>query len=584
MKKKVIESPFYHFYQRYFRCRLLFVAGLLALIIFGVAAGNINPYLYGKIIDFITSGNLASLRKYIAVYFFATVAAAGLGMLEGYLGQILSFVVTNEVKKELFNKIIRIRFKKLDEYTVGELISRLESDACTVVEYYINLATSMVMIIFNLIVSVYFVLAISTALSAVAILFIPVTVMITIIYRKKFRELAKKQKEFSDKYFGFINESFSNIKGVRSYQLEDSISEKFMKFVEKNLKLTKQSAWLENTMSILNKLISTMFTLVIIYVSAVFIFEGKLTIGGMVAFNTYIDKLFNAVSRILDLNMDAQNVAVCLGRIESIQKEPDEVQLSDTDERIFRLPIENIRIDRLSFKYKEQSVLTGLSMHLSRPGFYSIVGENGCGKSTLARLLVRFYDVDEGAILFNGVDQREFSLKYIRENITYIQKEVFITNDSLINNIKLANTDIPDSEIKKVCERVGLTEVAEALPEGYNTKLGENGSFLSSGQKQRINIARALVRNSPVFLLDEVTSDLDGKSEKEIVCLIREMANQSLIIFISHKLTSIVSSDRIFVMQSGVLQAQGTHEQLMAENELYQDLFKQNEEDKKVTV
>lgn len=584
MKERVTNSAFYSFYQRYFRHRLLFVAGLLALIIFGVATGNINPYLYGKIIDFITTGNLASLRIYIVIYFFATIVSAGLGMLEGYMGQIFSFVVTNEVKKELFNKIMRMRFKRLDEYTVGELISRLESDADTVVGYYINVATSIVMIIFNLIVSVYFVLAISTALSAVAVLFIPSTMIITLIYRKKFRKLAKKQKEFFDKYFGFVNESFSNIKGMRSYQLEDNIGEKFIKFIEKNLKLTKQSTKLENMMSVLNKLISTVFTLAIIYLSAIFIFEGKLTIGSMVAFNTYINKLFDAVSRILDLNIDAQNVAVCLGRIESIQKEPDEFQLYIDDGKISWLPIENIHINGLSFKYKEQYVLTGLSMHLSRPGFYGIVGKNGCGKSTLAKLLIRFYDADEGAIQFNGVDQREFSLKYIRENITYIQKEVFITNDSLINNIKVANPEISDSEIIKACERVGLSEIVETLPDGYNTRLGENGSSLSSGQKQRINIARALIRKSSVILLDEVTSDLDGKSEKEIVSLIHEMANQSLIIFISHKLTSIVSSDKIFVMHHGVLQAQGTHEQLIAEDKLYQDLFKQDEEDKKANA
>jgi len=574
--KKIKENKFFRFYQRYFKNRMGFIVALLLLIIVGVATSNIGPLLYGRMIDFITTSNLNDLTNYIVIYFFVIMGSVGMGVLEGYLGQILSFKITNDVKMKLYNKILHMRFKKLDEFTVGELISRLESDAGSIVDYYINFATSVALIIFNLIISLYFVFSISIQLSTVSILFIPASVMITVVFRGKFKALSKKEKKFSDKYYGFINEAFANLKGIRSYQLEDSFASRFKGFIAQRFGLVKRSIFLENSMNILSQLITLVFTLVVIYLSAVLIMEGKLTVGSMVAFNTYINNLFNAVSRILNLNISAQSVSVSMDRIEAFENEMDETDLHcATDEK--DIVIHSISLEGVSFAYKDTPVLQNLSMQLDKNGLYGIVGNNGCGKSTLAKLLIRFYDIDSGYIKFNGINQHEININSLRNNFTYIQKEIFITNESLLENIKIANRHAGYKDVVWACEKAGLTQMIENLPEKYETKLGENGSLLSSGQKQKLNIARAILRQTPVFLLDEVTSDLDGAAEKEILSIIQNIATQSIVIFISHKASSLMGCDQIYVMADGQFVAQGSHNQLINNNTLYRKLFSGNE-------
>ncbi len=561
-----------YFFKRYVYIGKKYLILLIGLIFIGSLVGNISPYLYGKILDSITSGDMDLLGKIIIIYFFVTLFTNLLSMLEGYIGQVVNFRLSKNAQTDLFDKIIRMKTTAYSKYEVGELISRLNGDADSIVTFGINLITGILHIAVNIMVSIYFVITISIRLSSVAIFYIPTTFLVTYISRKYFKELAEKRKRFGDKYFSFQNEVFSNNVGIKSFQLEDKTNNKYNSFIDKEFHLLKRSIYMGNIIQLANSLISVISSLYIIYLSAIFINAGILTIGLMVSFNTYINKLFSSISQISSINISLQEVMVSINRIIKVMSEDSEPK----DESIFKEQSNpTLECVDITFSYgdEKENVLTNMTIDIDKFGLYSIVGSNGCGKSTFVKLLTRLYDVESGHIYINEVNYLELPYDFIRSQITYVQKEEFFFNDTIINNIRLADQSLKEEDVENMCKKVGLDEFIKTLPEGYETIIGEGGSTLSSGQKQKLSIARALLRNTPIYVFDESTANLDGKSEKDIMKIIKEHSKTSIILFISHKISSIIDSDKIFVFQDGRVVDSGDHDYLLNNSYKYKELF-----------
>lgn len=569
---KIDREKLKWFFKRYVYIGKKYLILIIGLIFIGSLVGNISPYLYGKMLDSITLGDMDLLIKFIIIYFFITLFTNLLSILEGYIGQVVNFRLSKNAQKELFNKMIRMRTSSYSKYEVGELLSRLNGDADSIVSFGINLITSILHIAVNIAVSLYFVITISIRLSSVAIFYIPATFLVTYLARKYFKELAERRKKFSDKYFSFQNEIFSNNTGVKSFQLENKTNDKYKNFIDKEFHLLKRSIYLGNIMQLVSSLITTISSLYIIYLSAVLIKDGILTIGLMVSFNTYINKFFSSMSQVFSINISLQEVMVSLNRIIKVMSEESE----DGNELIFeKQSSHTLECVDITFSYddEKEKVLTDMNVSVDKCGLYSIVGSNGCGKSTFAKLLVKLYDVELGHIYINGVDYFELPYSYIRSHITYVQKEEFFFNDTIINNIRLADESLKEEDIERMCRKVGLDEFIKTLPEGYRTIIGESGSTLSSGQKQKLSIARALLRDTPIYIFDEITANLDGKAERDIIRVMKEYGKKSIILFISHKISSIVDSDKIFVFEGGKIIDSGDHDYLLENNHIYKELF-----------
>ena len=417
-------------------------------------------------------------------------------------------------------------------------------------------------------------LTISAKLSSVAIFYIPTSFFITLMSRKYYKLLALERKKLGDQYYSYLNESFSNNVGIKSFKLEKVIFSKFDGFISRELKLLKKSFVLSGIMQVLTTFVTVVSSLYIIYLSAILIKSDLLTIGTMVSFNTYINKLFSSISQVLGLNISKQEVSVFIDRIWNLFSEKSE---QDDEKNDVLITNENrLEVERADFSYVEDNdaVISNLNFKLTAPGFYSFVGKNGCGKSTLAKLLIKLYSLDNGKIEINGSGYNDCSVYSIRDTITYIQKEDFFINESVYYNLLLANENASMEEIHNICNNVGIGEFIETLPDKYDTVIGEGGSTLSSGQKQKLNVARALLRNTSIIIFDEITANLDGKAEKEIIALLKEISKKSIVIFISHKASSIMQSDKIFLMDKGSIIDSGTHEELIKNNSIYQDLFK----------
>lgn len=547
----------------------------LVLMIFGgTFIKNINPYIYGEMLDSISSSNMEYLIKLIEIYFSTTIFTTLLGIYEDYLGNTLSFKMSKKVQSDMFDKIIRLKTKDYEKYDTGELIYRLNGDADEIVSFCMNVITSFLHILVNIIISSYFVFKISMQLTSVAIFYIPASFLVTFLSRKLFKELAKMRKEFNDKYYSFQNEAFSNNTGIKSYMLEDMAKETLENFFSKDFRILKRSIFLNNAIEFLNTLITVISSLYIIYLSAILIKENLLTIGTMVSFNTYINNLFSSISEVLKLNISKQDIIISLDRVNEIMSNNSEKkEILEDNLSLRHIDIEGKEI-YFGYSEKDKLVLNNFSFKISSFGFYGFVGENGCGKSTIAKLLMKLYDIEHGELKLNEVSYEDIPKEKLRKNITYVQKEDFFFNDTILNNIRLGDRSASDKEIIEVCKKVDLDEYISMLPEKYETIIGEGALTLSSGQKQKLSIARALLRNTKIYIFDEVTANLDGKSEKLILSILKELSKNSVVILISHKVSSIIECDEIFLIHKGVVIERGDHNYLVQNSELYCELFK----------
>ncbi len=563
------------FFNNYIRTKINLICLLIVLIFIGISIGNTSPLIFGKMIDIIGNSNLNELLHLIILYFIVTVITKIISIIEDFIGQTVSFGITKETQKDLFKKIITLNQKSLQNYESGELISRLNGDADSVVNFFIDIITSIIQIIINTVISLYFILYISKHLSVVALFYIPASLLVNLSVRKYYKRLTEKRKKFSDSYFSFISEVFNNGISIKSFNLQNRINNRYKDFVSKEYKLLKNSILLSNIVGGLTTLISVSSSLFIIYYSAILIDKGLLSIGLMVSFNTYINKLFDSINQILSLNIQKQEIEVCIERLTEILLDYSEDEISGNkliDSKL--IDYNSISVNNVSFGYDERkAVLLNLNFKIDKQGFYSLVGKNGCGKSTIAKLLIRLYDTDKGSVTVGGNNIRECCIHHIRDNISYIQKEDFFFNDTISNNLKLANENISEIEVQQVCKNVGIDKDILSLCDGYNTLMGEGGDNFSSGQKQKLSIARSLLRKSNIYIYDEATANLDGSAEKMIIDFLLELSKNSIVIFISHKVSSIIKSDKIFVIDKGSVIAEGKHEQLIEKCQLYNEIF-----------
>lgn len=562
-------------FKEYFRTKYLYVMVLCVVIIIGTVVSGIVPFMYGKIIDSITASDFEEVVNYLGINFLLMSFTIVVSYIEDYLGNYIILSITNEVKANLFQHIVYLKSGIIDKYSSGELINRVEGDVGGIVSTYLEFITSIIQVLFNLAISLYFIFGISKKLSSFAIAFIPIMYLINMIFKKKTKKVLTKQKVYNDKYFGYINERLSNIFGIKAFQLEDISYQKLTKLYKENEKISKEAWIINGELGSLKGLADSAFSFGILFIASKLIVLGKLTIGNLVSFNEYISRLFDSVSKIMSLNMSFNNISVSIERI-------NEIKLSDSEnhqnklmneEETYIHKISQIEFRKVTFSYDSKKIIDKASFEISSNGFYAFVGINGSGKSTIFKLLVNFYKCNEGTVLLNGIEISKIPLCDLRHHITYISKEIFIINDTIINNITLDYLKQDLDLIKKICDRVGIDNFIEELPDKYQTIIGENGLKLSSGLKQRLAIARAIYRNSSVILLDEGTSDLDGKIEQEVVSLLREEAVTRIIILISHKNSSIKYCDKIFLLNNGKIKTSGTHYELINSDNLYKEMF-----------
>lgn len=539
---------------------------LLMVIILGVIISSITPYLYGKIIDYIVNGDLKSIKNLLFCFATFNIVSIALSILENVIGTQITIGISNDIKYKIFSHILHLKAKEQDQYSTGELLNRTEGDADAVVSYYINVITSWIMIIINLTVSIYFLLKISKMLTGIGILLLPVNYLINFLFRNRIKIYKLKEKQKEDGYFKFVNIALSSLKNIKVLLLEKFFSHKFLEIKDEQYKIEIKNVYLSSLINFLQQFFNQIFEVIIIFISAVFIIKGILSIGMMVSFNSYLEKLFNAISRLISLNLEKQTLAISLERINDIQSKEKEIVNENQP-----IKINKIEFSHVSFKYDKNEVLRDICFTINENGLYSIVGENGSGKTTILKLIDKLYVISKGEIFINDINIDELELGKLRRSISYMMKDNLIMPTSLYENIILGCDRVPDNDyLEELCQMLQLNELKNRIGGLW----GEiNGDMLSSGEKQKVGLARALVNGSNLILLDEATSDMDGSVEKQVVNIIKNLSNNIIIINVCHRRELTFSSKEIYVLKDGMIVEVGSHEELIKKQGIYSSLF-----------
>lgn len=534
----------------------------------------VQPLIYGKLIDSVVNINVKGFSSILLVYFSSVIMVNMLHVMESYYGEWISFRITSKIKSNVFKNIILLRCLEIERMGKGELLSRLNGDIEVITTYFISLVTSVISIFLNSVISLIFIFNISGNLSRIALIFIPLSFLVNYYFKKKYGAIQTEKRSYWDKYYTFQVNVLNNIISFRTYSVEDKYVNLFGDLMEGQWRITRKEKKLRSHAVICGSLIMNFSSLLLFYFAAIMIWKNEFSLGNMISFLTYISFLTKEVDRILNLNLESQKVQVCIKRLKDIEKLPSETVLINEKEDMEIQAFNLLLVNNVFFSYVQGSnILNGFSLEINENGLYTMVGRNGSGKSTLLKLLVRYYDYTSGNIWFGQKELMDIPLPVLRYSVKYISKDAYIENTSFIENIRFFCDIDDDSEIINVYEKVGLSEFIESLPERYNTKVGENGVTLSSGQKQKINIARALVSKASILLFDEITSDLDGKSEGDINFILKKESKNKIIIHATHRINSAREGVKIFVVDKGRIELAGNHDFLLANSETYKYLF-----------
>ncbi|AIE88164.1 ABC transporter ATP-binding protein [Fimbriimonas ginsengisoli] len=412
-------------------------------------------------------------------------------------------------------------------------------------------------------------------LAGIIVLLVPFYVVSYLTFLKNIREVSNDQRRLYDEMIGKLSEKISGIAVVKAFVREDWERQDFMKTVRAKFKVDMRQVHLNRRLGLVSAIISSLGTGVVYSYGGWMVQHGEMTTGKLVALTFYIGFIFNPAVRVIDFNNSLQWAVSAMDRVfQTLDTRPEVEDKPDA------LPLPSLRgqvdFQDVHFGYMEdQEVIRGVDLHVDAGQVIAIVGHSGAGKTTLMNLLMRFYDPTQGHVRVDGYNLCDVRLESLRRQISMVAQENVLFSVTLMENIKYGNRDASDEEAIRASKAADLHDFVESLPDGYETMIGENGIKLSGGQKQRLALARALVTDPRILILDDVTSALDGETEARVQDALRVVMKGRTTFIIAHRLSSVVDADRILVMEEGRIVDQGTHDELTERPGIYRDLYQE---------
>lgn len=502
--------------------------------------------------------------------------------LFNYLGlNQLTYVknkVLKDLRKDMFTKIIHLPVSYYSEKRKGDVMARMLGDINEVKNSFFSILELIVKEPMTILFTIGAMVVISFKLTLFVFIFIPISGFVISKIGKSLKSKSKRAQEENGYLISVVEESLGGLKVVKSYNAEENFSNKFLNSINRLLKL---SISIEKK----NNLSSPMSEFMGIVVIAILLWYG----GNMVLVDTfangtpllkgeqflaYMGLAYNILTPAKAISKASYSVKNGLAAAERVFEVLEvENEITDNPNAIVKDTFESeISIQNINFKYENEAVLKNFSITIPKGKTVALVGQSGSGKSTIANLLTRFYDVNEGTIKIDGTDIKDITLYSLRDLMGLVTQDSILFNDSIKNNILLGKQNATDEEIIEALKIANAYEFVKDLPNGIETNIGDAGGKLSGGQKQRLSIARAVLKNPPIMILDEATSALDTESEKLVQVALENMMQNRTSVVIAHRLSTIQKADVIVVMKKGEIVEQGTHNELLALNGTYSNL------------
>lgn len=380
------------------------------------------------------------------------------------------------------------------------------------------------------------------------------------------------KKQTTAQVDSFLKESIDGIELIKSYQLEDAVTKKTNNMFQRMMKRVLNGSVVSLSLEALVSTVSSAGTVAILWVGTVLVMHRVIDFGEVFAFYYLMGSFLAPMGNLIDLQPTLQSAMVAAERLEDVVSV--EVEKTDgEDGRSYDLR-GDIEINKVDFRYGfRELLLKNLNINIKQGQKVALVGESGCGKTTIAKLLMSFYTPESGEIMINGINIAKIPPKIVRDQIAYVPQSSFFFTDTIKNNLKLGNENATDDDIKELCVQCSADKFIMDMPNGYDTVLEENATNLSSGQKQRLAIVRALLKKPEILIIDEATGNLDTITENNIVNTINNATQGITCILIAHRLNTIKDCDNIFVLSNGKVAEQGTHKELMSADGMYKKYY-----------
>jgi subfamily B ATP-binding cassette protein MsbA len=528
-----------------------------------------NFYIYQKIKE---DGHYAVLLFFIGII----IALALLKSVFGYLGLYFATYLRNgvlvDIRKEMFNKLIQTELSYFSEKTKGDSISRVTTDSTLLKNTFLSLLEIIIKEPLTIIFSLILMLAGSPSLTVFVFVFVPVVGFLISLVGKSLKKKSTRVQVESANTLAILEESLYGLKAIKSYNSEETFYKKYQASINKFYRLSNKLMNRNNLASPMTEFLG------ILVIGSLLLYGGRLvfidkTLDASV-FVGFLGLAYNIITpakaiakasfNIKKGNAAAERILEVIDRDDVIKEKVDAIEKQSFDH--------DISINNVSFKYEDDYVLKDFSIEIPKGKTIALVGQSGSGKSTIANLLTRFYDINSGEIKIDGIDIRDLKKSSIRNLTGLVTQDSILFNDTIKNNILLGNEDATDDEIINALKIANAWEFVNELPDNIYTSIGDGGGKLSGGQQQRISIARAVLKNAPIMILDEATSALDTESERTVQVALENMMRNRTSIVIAHRLSTIKNADVIIVMKKGRIVEQGNHEELLAKQGMYKKL------------